>query len=291
MKSFSDRFSYLDTKELVEYISIFEGFDNLQKLSEYETLKENILENILKNYQHLKNRYVFTSDAKLQSDIEKFLYRLAVGSRKSYSAYKSDISHYRGKTIYKILFQNGLVEKELSREEPSFIYNKRRKKGYKGYRIEDKIRFKKSFDRFWFMFVYPYKKEIEEEKYKNALENIEQNLDHFISLNFEYLSNRLLNERFDIVEYGSYWDKYVEFDLFAKSHDGTVYIGECKWTNHKINGSILNKLKKKCAKAGFDVDYYVLFSKSGFSNELLKSKDKDLILFDIEDFKGLFSGK
>jgi hypothetical protein len=36
------------------------------------------------------------------------------------------------------------------------------------------------------------------------------------------------------------------------------------------------------------VDYYLLFSKSGFSNELLKSKDKDLILFDIEDFKGLF---
>jgi len=289
MRRFSEYFSYLDTKELIEYLSVFDGFDDLQLLKQYETLQENILENVLKNFDKLEHRYLFSDDTKMQSDIEKFLYRLAVGSRKSYSAYKNDISHYRGKTIYKFLFQNGLIEKELSREEPDFIYNKRRKKGYKGYRIEDKIRYKKSFDRFWFMFIYPFKKDIKNGEYRAALENIEQNLDHFISLNFEYLSNKLLNQRFDIVEYGSYWDKYVEFDLYAKSLDGSVYIGECKWTNHKVNANILNKLKKKCAKAGFDVDYYVLFSKSGFSNELLKLGDRDLILFDIEDFKGLFS--
>jgi hypothetical protein len=288
MKSFKSRFSYLDTKELVEYISVFDGFEDLNLLTSYETLKENIFENILKNYHDLKKNYVFSNDKKLQNDIEKFLYRLAIGNRKSYSVYKNDISHYRGKTIYKILFQNGIVEKEHSREELNFIYNKRRKRGYKGYRIEDKIKFKKGFDRFWFMFIYPYKKDLESGIFKNTLENIEENLDYFISLNFEYLSNKLLNKKFDIVEYGSYWDKFVEFDLYAVAKDGTTYIGECKWTNHKVNGSILNKLKKKCAKAGFDVDYYLLFSKSGFSNELLKSRDKDLILFDIEDFKGLF---
>ena len=291
MINFKKKLSYLDTKELIEYLSVFDGYQKLDMLTNFETLKENILENIIKDYEILKEGYIFTDDIKLQSDIEKFLHRLAVGNRKSYSAYKNDISHYRGKTIYKILFQNGVLEKELSREKPNFKYNKKRKRAYKGYQIEDKIRFKKSFDRFWFMFIYPYKKEIEVSNYKNVFENIEEKLDYFISLNFEYLSNKLLNTKFDIVESGSYWDKFLEFDLFAKTEDGTTYVGECKWTNHKVNGSILNKLKKKCAKAGFDVDYYVLFSKSGFSNELLKSKDKDLLLFDIEDFEGLFSGR
>jgi len=288
MKGFRERFSYLDTRELIEYFSIFDGFQKLELLTQKETLQEAILDAVLKDFQVLKQRYFFSHDKKLQADIEKFLYRLAVGNRKTYSVYKNDISHYRGKTIYKILFQNNIVEKELSREKPSFIFHKRRKREFRGYQVEDKIKFVKNFDRFWFVFVYPFKSDLEEERYDVVLKNIEENLDYFISLNFEYLSNTLLKTRKNIVEYGSYWDKYVEFDLLAKEEDGTTYIGECKWTNHKVNGSILNKLKKKCAKAGFDVDYYVLFSKSGFSNELLKSKDKDLILYDIDDFKEIF---
>jgi len=288
MREFKENFSYLDTKELIEYISVFKGFKDLSSLTHFETLKENIFENIVKNYHTLKEKYIFSDDEKLQADIEKFLYRLAVGNRKSYSVYKNDISHYRGRTIYKILFQNSIVKKELSRETPAFLFYKRRKREYRGYQIEDKIIFLNGFDRFWFMFIYPYKKEIENKEYKAVLDNIDKNLDQFISLNFEFLSNKLLNKRYDIVEYGSYWDKYIELDLLAKTKDGTIYVGECKWTNHKINGSILNKLKKKCAKAGLDVDYFVLFSKSGFSNELLKSKDKNLILIDVEDFKELF---
>ncbi len=291
MEEFKKKFSYLNTQELIEYISVFDGFDDLDLLVQHETLQENIYEYIIKNHKQLQQRYFFSDDTKLQADIEKFLYRLAVGNRKIYSVYKNDISHYRGKTIYKILFDKGIVQKEFSRENPFFIVNKRRKKNFRGYQIEDKIKFIKNFDRFWFMFIYPYKKELEKKEYSTVLENIEENLDYFISLNFEFLSNKLLKKRKDIVEYGSYWDKYVEFDLFAKKSDGTTFIGECKWTNHKVNGSILNKLKKKSVKAGFDVDYFVLFSKSGFSNELLKNRDKNLLLYELKDFKGLFDAK
>ena len=92
----------------------------------------------------------------------------------------------------------------------------------------------------------------------------------------------------DIIECGSYWDRFNELDLLAKSSKGIVYAGECKWKNHKINTSILNKLKKKVEIMGIEADYYVLFSKSGFSNELLKLKDKNVILFDLQKFKELF---
>ncbi len=289
MTGFAKEFSYLSTKELVEYFAVFDGYDNLKILREKETLLENIEENILKKYHFLKELFIFSDDKNLQKDIEKFLHRLSIGSRKSYSVYKNDISFYRGKTIYKILFQKNILEKEFSREVDDFRFYKRKKRVYRGYQIEDKMRFTKGFYRFWFMFIYPYYKELEENNYKIIINNIKENLDYFISLKFEYLSNKLLRQkRLDIIEDGSYWDKYVELDVLAKQKDGTLYVGECKWKNHKINGNILNKLKKKSAKVGFDVDYFVLFSKSGFSNELLKSKDKNLLLYDIDDFKEVF---
>ena len=291
MQTFRQTLSYLDTQEFIEYFSVFEGYDDLKSLTYHDSLLENILENVLKKYDDLKSLFIFSENNSLQKDTQKLLYRLAVGNRKSYSVYKNDISFYRGKTIYKLLFEKGFIQKEYSREEPTFIVSKRRKKEFRGYQIEDKIRFSKSFYRFWFMFIYPYKREIEEKNYTIALENIEKNLDYFISQNFEFLSNQLLVSKLDIVESGSYWDKYVEFDVYAKSSDGRVFIGECKWTNHKVNGNILNKLKKKCAKSGLDVDCYLLFSKSGFSNELLKQEGKELKLYDIKDFKGMFSAK
>ncbi len=289
MKEFSKEFAYLDTKELIEYFAVFEGFENLKLLTTKYTLLENVKEYILKDYHNLKKLFIFSDDPSFQKDIEKFLYRLAIGSGKSYSVYKKDISFYRGKSIYKILFQNKILKKEYSREEKDFKVHKRRKKAYRGYQIEDKMRFTKGFYRFWFMFIYPYKDELESKNYQNAYENIKKNLDHFMSLNFEHLSNELLaKKRKDIVEYGSYWDKYIELDLMAKDGNGTLYVGECKWKNHKVNTSILNKLKKKSAKVGLDVDFYVLFSKSGFSNELLKLRDSNLLLFNIDDFKELF---
>ncbi len=288
-KEFSKELSYLNTEEMIEYFSVFEGFKELKLLTQKETLLENIEDHILKDYHKLKKLFIFSDDLNLQKDIEKFLHRLAIGSRKSYSAYKNDISFYRGKTIYKTLFQKNILKKEHSREVDDFRVHKRRKRAYRGYQIEDKMRFTKGFFRFWFMFVYPYKSELERGDYKACLTNIEENLDYFISLKFEYLSNELLKlKRFDIIEHGTYWDKYIELDLLAKAEDGTLYVGECKWKNHKVNASILNKLKKKSAKVGFDVDYFVLFSKSGFSNELLKLKDNNLLLFLVEDFKDLF---
>jgi len=289
MKRFTKEFSYLSSLELVEYFAVFDGFENLQKLTLYESIIDNIEHNILKNFQHLKEKFIFTADENLQKDIEKFLHRLSTGNRKSYSVYKKDISFYRGKTIYKILFQNNILTKELSREDDSFKNYKRRKRDYRGYQIENKMKFTKGFYRFWFMFVYPYYQELENGEYQECLDNIKENLDYFISLMFEYLSNELIKQKHPtIVEDGSYWDKHIEIDVLAKDIDGTIYVGECKWKNHKVNGSVLNKLKKKSSKVGFDVDYFVLFSKSGYSKELLKSKEKNLLLYDIDDFKELF---
>jgi len=72
-----------------------------------------------------------------------------------------------------------------------------------------------------------------------------------------------------MVTLGSYWDKNSEFDILAKSADGTVIIGECKYKNRKVSGNELHKLKQKIKQSNLKVDRFALFSKSGFSNSLM----------------------
>jgi UDP-N-acetylglucosamine enolpyruvyl transferase len=86
---------------------------------------------------------------------------------------------------------------------------------------------------------------------------------------------------------GSYWDVNSEFDILAKTIEGKRVVGECKYKNRRVCKSELTKLKQKAEVSGLNADTYALFSKSGFSNELLNSGDRDLLLFELEDFRKL----
>ncbi|WP_458701693.1 DUF234 domain-containing protein [Sulfurospirillum sp. 1307] len=122
------------------------------------------------------------------------------------------------------------------------------------------------------------------------LQNIIDNIESFISLSFEELSNELLIHKYkkeNILNHGSYWDKKVEIDLLIEKKDGTIITGEAKWKNHKICKNILNKLQAKCQRADINPDYFALFSKSGFSKELKAINDKQILLYELKDFEGL----
>ncbi len=86
---------------------------------------------------------------------------------------------------------------------------------------------------------------------------------------------------------GSYWDKNSEFDILAKREDNKIILGECKYKNRKICKNELSKLKLKAKESNIDVDIYTLFSKNGFSNELLNSNIHNLLLFELKDFSKL----
>jgi len=49
----------------------------------------------------------------------------------------------------------------------------------------------------------------------------------------------------------------------------------------------LTKLKDKASQSGIKVDAYALFSKSGFSNELLGLESETLLLFDLDAYARL----
>ncbi len=289
-KTFFSHVPYLEMEELISYFAVFDGFSDLSLLSNYENLLQNIQHNILEHYHDNKKLFSFSQDTALQEDIERTLHRLATGTRKHYSIYK-DVSQPRGREIYKILYDMHIIEKEYTREKPLLKHLGPLKKEFRGYKREDKIRFSKEYYRFWYTFIYPNIADLEKNEYNQTLTVIDENLDYFISSYFEELSNTLIEYIYQdqVKELGGYWDKNVEIDLLVKLKDGRQITGECKWKNHKVSKNILNKLKKVTAKAQIRADYYALFSKNGFSKELEKGEDKQVLLYDLHSFKRLLS--
>ena len=91
----------------------------------------------------------------------------------------------------------------------------------------------------------------------------------------------------NVTEVGSYWDRYVEIDILAKTKSGKLIAGSCKYTNAKVKKTELTRLKEKCALAEFEPDMFVIFGKNGFSSELKALKGNDLKLYTLKSLKPL----
>ncbi len=154
--------------------------------------------------------------------------------------------------------------------------------------VSDKLHFNSAFMKFWFGFVSPIFKGIQEGDYEEFEKRLENRKQEYIEQLFTLVSQDLIREKFTddkIVEMGSYWDKDVELDIYAKTKSGKIIVGTCKYTNSKIKKNELNRLKEKALHVGINADIYVLVSKSGFSNELKSLKGENLKLFTLRNFK------
>jgi hypothetical protein len=162
------------------------------------------------------------------------------------------------------------------------------KKHLRGYRIEAKVRFVRPFERFWFGFVAPYRAALSGGKGLHFTENFAQHKERAYSLVFEQLSMQLLSDYYQtkdpVISQGSFWDHHSEFDILSVTRSGKVILGECKYTSRKVTKKELTKLKEKALHSGIRVDVYVLFSKSGFSKELLSEASQTLLLFELKEF-------
>ena len=90
-----------------------------------------------------------------------------------------------------------------------------------------------------------------------------------------------------IYNIGRYWDDKTEINLVAKTKDGKIIAGSCRYLNSKIKKSELTKLKENCNKAGLKPDMLVLFSKKSYSSELKSLKNETLKLFTCRNLKVL----
>ena len=286
-RSFHTRNFPNSLEESIDYFSVFGGLG--WEIDTDVPLTELIQELILENYGHLHNQVSFyTLDDPLYHTI---LTAISRGDRRTHSAYKrAHISQSVGDAAVEYLCRSGILKMEYSREVPPQreYPHQKLKKEVERHQISDKLLFTSPFLRFWFAFVAPLHKSIKNGDYTQLLLRFQEHEQSFSSLLFEKLSIAFLKKHCvddPIIEVGSYWDRQVEIDVLAKTHSGLNLVAECKYTNTKVNRSEWGKLQEKCQLADLQADINILFSKRGFSNELLALADKSLLLYQLNDFK------
>jgi len=278
-----------DMERLISYFAIFGGLDwEIDTTQDISSLIQSL---ILDNFALLNAQIDAIT---LKNDANKRLLKaLAVGDRRIFSAFnRAGVNNGNGGAALAYFQEKGIIELEYSREaHPRTLYpNKKLKKEQARYRISHKVRFIHPFIRFWFYFIQPNSKSIAQGDYEKVLKELQLKGSSYTSLIYEELSELLLNYHLrdaDIISSGSYWDAKTEIDILTLTKDGKLYIGECKWTNHKINKKELHKLNDKCKNMGITPTQIILFSKRGFSKELEQIQGAKLALYTSDDFINL----
>jgi len=276
-------------EETVAYFSVFGGLG--EEIDTDTPLMELIESTILEHYGTLYNEI---SRLTLADQLyHKILSGIAQGDRRTHSAFKrAHISPSVGESAIDYLIQTGIIEREVSREKPpqKAYPAQKLKKEVEKHQISDKLRFTSPFLRFWFAFVNPLHRSIEQGDFSEFKKRFEKHQQGFSGFIFERLSIEFLKHHYaddPIVEIGSYWDRQVEIDILARTASGKVIAAECKYTNTKVNRSEMSKLKEKVMLSEIEVSHFVLFAKRGFSNELLGATPPDFQLYALDDFKVL----
>lgn len=158
--------------------------------------------------------------------------------------------------------------------------------------------------RFWYRYVFPNRTLVEtgagEAIWKKR---IEPDYSSYMGLVFEKICQEYLllqNAKGDLpflfTSIGRWWQnpfsakhEQIEIDLIARDGKDFLFC-ECKWRNEKLNLSVLERLKQKAdlfAK-GRGNTWFVLFSKSGFSEDVAQASEKEgnVILVGIDDILG-----
>lgn len=274
---------------LIEYFAVFGGLGWRVDTSKPITFL--IEELILQNFDTLNERIEQLTLG--QQTNKRLLRALAIGDRRIFSAFrKAGLNNANGGSCLNYLQEKGLISIEYSREEPakSLSPNSKLKREVARHRISHKVLFTQPFVRFWFYFIAPHTKDILEKNYENLFRDFAIRQNSYTSLVFEELSEILLNYHIrdsQILSSGSYWDAKIEIDILTITDDEKVFVAECKWTNHKVNKKELHKLLQKCEKLGIKPTQIALFSKRGFSKELISNQGKDLALYSSKDFEAL----
>ena len=264
-------------EEAIEYFAVFGGMG--WTVDTDIPLDEMIEEKVLKNYRYIHGDLTkITQSNKIHHAL---LSALATGDRREHSAFKkAQVGRAQGEESIDFLVENDLLDRDKPQAKP---LNEKEE-------VSDKLLFTLPFMRFWFASVSPYYKTIKEgdfKEFETALTNREQGFSNFI---YERLVMELIKQSFKddpIIKIGSYWDQTHEIDILAKTKSGKVIAGTWKISKSKAKKSDLTKLKESCKEADLKADIFIIFSKSGFSNELKSEKGEGLKLFALKNLNSL----
>lgn len=273
--------------ELIELYSVTGGVPKyIELFNNDKTLLENIRDNILTKGCFLYEEPVFLLSKEFRETGTYFsiLKSISEGNHKLGAiASRLNIKQTSLSYYLKALIDMDLIKREVPITEK---YPERSKKGL--YMIRD------NFILFWFKFVYPYRSHLELDDTSYAMNKITNNLiDNHISFVYEDLCRNLVRKKAvmgefggNITRVGKWWDATSEIDIVGVNKaNEPVLFGECKYQNHPVGLQTLLELEEKSSRLRKGEKLLILFSKSGFTNELIQySLNKEnIVLFKLLD--------
>lgn len=154
------------------------------------------------------------------------------------------------------------------------------------YRISD------NFFRFWFQYVSPYKSDLEMERYDEVRMKIKESFTSFEAFTYENVCREMLwgfrEKIFPFERAGRWWDRENEIDIVALSKKtNEILYGEVKWSIKQVGTDIYRDLKEKAKCVpwgnGATKEHFILFSKSGFTKDMLLTAKKENVFLVHQD--------
>jgi AAA+ ATPase superfamily predicted ATPase len=293
-----------DLEEIIRFYSITGGIPfYIVELDNKKTAIENIYEYILKKGSvfYDEGEILLKSELKDSSTYFSILKTMAEGITKQVNiankiGFKASSLPKYLSTLIRLGFINKIslaTEKEKSKKVR--------------YEIKD------NFINFWFKFVEPAKKYVEENN-QEEIRNLLGLFELYISKKFENLVREELfleiNKKMKILEakkIGKWWGykrennerKGVEIDLVALNLDKKeILFGECKWED-KVNAmQIINQLAEKAKQVEWPnkeekekrKEFFAVFAKT-FSKKITEFEGKKVFCFDLKDIEKVLRAK
>lgn len=276
VKAYYQHFSTLDlaviygiTGGIPQYLSFMD--DSL-------SLEENITRNFLlpSGYLYEEPNNLMKQELREPATYNAIIKAVATGSsRKAEIASKVGIDASQLSTYIDKLLELGIIERE------SPLGSKSNRKTI--YYIKD------GMFRFWYAFIPDAMLFIQRNRPDLAWKQISPQLNHFMGHVFEQLCVDYLWQKYDqlpvaFTEIGRWWGnnpklkREEEIDIVA-AQDKRALLCECKWKNELTDIDVLQTLRERSKLLPFQEMYYMLFSKSGFSQSCMAAVKEETNVF------------
>lgn len=287
---YSKFYSNIKTNDLLLFYGVTGGVPRyIEIFNNCSDIYKGISDNILNNNSFLYEEPYFLLQKEV-SEIGSYfslIKSIAKGCHKLQSiAVDLNIKQTSLTKYLNVLIDLDLVEREvpITEYDPS-----KSKKGI--YKIKD------NFIHFWFRYVYPNLNYLEINNINYVLDLIKNNYEsEYMPYIYEEVARTVsfkfvIDKGIFINKIGRYWDnKTVEIDIVGLNEEKDIALfGECKYSKHKVGLNILNDLENKVKVVNelkkYSNKYYIIFSISGFSNDLISLSKERKDLFLIEGIK------
>ena len=281
--SFRESRHFFPDKNFEEFLSIYTITGGMPAyLLEIEP-SLSIEDNIVRN--------VFSKTAFLHNEIE-FILREEFREPKNYLSILKAISWGKrkfGEIVNEAGLEKNVLTKYLMTLERLYIIEKevpitektpqKSRKGF--YLISD------NFFRFWFKYIFPYKSDLEIDKFDEVLRKIKENFAILEGLSYEKICREIIwdlrDKIFRFERVGKWWDKSNEIDIVALNQEtNEIIFGEVKWSNKQVGTNIYEELKEKAQAVEWGKknrkEQFAIFSKSGFTKDMIILAKKDKVL-------------